>query len=87
MSDEAAARTGGAEDPAADAPFEELQRELDAIVDRLEHGDVALDEAIALWQRGEILYRACATRLDAAELRIEELGRPDEARDTGPATL
>jgi exodeoxyribonuclease VII small subunit len=53
--------------------FEELQRELDETVARLERGDVALDEALALWQRGEELYRACAERLDRAELRIEEL--------------
>lgn len=66
-----------------DAPFEELQRELDGIVDRLEHGDVPVDEAIRLWQRGEELYRACARRLDAAELRIEELGADTAPRDTG----
>lgn len=53
--------------------FEELQRELDELVARLERGDVQLDEALALWQRGEELYRACVERLDNAELRIEEL--------------
>jgi exodeoxyribonuclease VII small subunit len=53
--------------------FEELQRELDEIVTRLERGDVAHDEALTLWQKGEELYRACAERLDRAELRIEEL--------------
>jgi len=53
--------------------FEDLQRELDEIVARLERGDVALDEALALWQRGEELYRACVERLDRAELTIEEL--------------
>jgi exodeoxyribonuclease VII small subunit len=53
--------------------FEELQRELDELVARLERGDVPLDEALALWERGEALYRACAERLDHAELRIEEL--------------
>ena len=53
--------------------FEELQRELDDLVARLERGDVPLDEALALWERGEELYRACAERLDQAELRIEEL--------------
>jgi exodeoxyribonuclease VII small subunit len=53
--------------------FEELQRELDELVARLERGDVPLDEALALWERGEALYRACAERLDQAELRIEEL--------------
>ncbi len=53
--------------------LEELQRELDELVARLERGDVPLDEALALWERGEALYRACAERLDRAELRIEEL--------------
>lgn len=69
-----------------DVPFEALQRELDGIVDRLEHGEVPVDEAIRLWRRGEALYRACAQRLDAAELRIEELGAGAAPRDTGSAT-
>ena len=43
------------------------------LVARLEQGDVSLDEALALWERGEALYRACVERLDRAELRIEEL--------------
>lgn len=66
-----------------DTPFEDLQRELEQVVERLERGDVPLDEAIALWQRGEALYRACAERLEAAELRIEELSQ----RDSDPPTL
>jgi exodeoxyribonuclease VII small subunit len=37
--------------------FESLRDELEVIVGRLERGDIALDEAIALWQRGEALYR------------------------------
>lgn len=60
--------------------FEELQRELDELVARLERGDVPLDEALALWERGEALYRACAERLDRAELRVEELRL--DARDS-----
>jgi exodeoxyribonuclease VII small subunit len=65
--------------------FEELQRELDELVARLERGDVPLDEAIALWERGEALYRACAERLDRAELRIEEL-RLGEGQVDGDST-
>jgi exodeoxyribonuclease VII small subunit len=61
--------------------FEELQRELDEVVQRLERGDVPLDEALSLWERGEQLYRACAARLDAAELRIEELRLGETAGD------
>ena len=53
--------------------YEQAQRELDEIVGRLERGDVPIDDAIALWQRGEELYRSCVELLDAAEGRIEEL--------------
>ena len=69
----------------SDRTFEELQRELDELVARLERGDVPLDEAIALWERGEALYRACAERLDRAELRIEEL-RLGEGQVDGDST-
>jgi exodeoxyribonuclease VII small subunit len=62
--------------------FEEAQRELDGIVERLERGDVPLDEAVSLWQRGEELYRFCAARLDGAQGEIEELARRSER---GPA--
>jgi len=55
--------------------FEEAERELGKIVERLESGAVALDEAIALWERGEELYRLCRERLDTAEGKVEELAR------------
>jgi exodeoxyribonuclease VII small subunit len=55
--------------------FESAQRELDAIVERLESGEASLDEAIRLWERGEELYRFCLARLDRAQGRIEELAR------------
>jgi exodeoxyribonuclease VII small subunit len=58
-------------------PYEELQRELDEIVTRLERGDVPVDDAIALFRRGEELYKECATRLRGAELQIEELAPAD----------
>ena len=62
--------------------FEQAETELRTIVERLEAGDVGIDEAIALWQRGEALYEICRQRLDSAEGKIEELaarvqaGRP-----------
>ena len=55
--------------------FEEAQRELETIVERLEHGQAGLDETIALWERGEALYRLCLGKLEAARGRIEELAR------------
>jgi exodeoxyribonuclease VII small subunit len=58
--------------------FEEAQRELEAIVERLERGQAPLDEAIALWERGDELLRLCLARLDAAQGRIEELAQRAE---------
>lgn len=63
--------------------FEEAQKELEGIVERLERGEVGLDEAIALWERGEELYRLCAARLDAAHGRIEELAKRAAETATG----
>ena len=59
--------------------FEDAQRELEGIVQRLESGQASLDEAITLWERGEELYRLCAAKLDGAQGRIEELARRVEA--------
>ncbi|MGH3005584.1 MAG: exodeoxyribonuclease VII small subunit [Gaiellaceae bacterium] len=59
--------------------FEEARRELERIVAQLESGQAGLEEAVALWERGEELYRLCVAKLDAAEGKIEELGRRAEA--------
>jgi exodeoxyribonuclease VII small subunit len=63
--------------------FEDAQRELEQIVERLESGKASLDEAIQLWERGEELYRVCSSRLDAAEGRIEELAKRVESVKPG----
>ena len=55
--------------------FETAQAELEAILERLERGGASLDEAIALWERGEELLRFCLARLDTAQGKIEELSR------------
>ena len=59
--------------------FEDAQRELEQIVERLERGNAELDDAIKLWERGEELYRHCVSRLDAAHGKIEELARRVES--------
>jgi exodeoxyribonuclease VII small subunit len=71
----------------AEQTFEAAQKELEQIVQRLERGEAGLDEAIALWERGEELYRFCRGKLDAAEGKVEELARRAEASrplDTDP---
>jgi exodeoxyribonuclease VII small subunit len=55
--------------------FEEAQRELEQIVERLERGEADLDEAIRLWERGEELYKICVGKLDSAQGKIEELAQ------------
>jgi exodeoxyribonuclease VII small subunit len=60
---------------APELTFEQAQRELEAIVERLERGEAGLDEAIALSERGEELYTFCLARLDAAHGKIEQLAR------------
>jgi exodeoxyribonuclease VII small subunit len=63
----------------AEPTFEDAQRELEQIVERLERGDAGLDEAIKLWERGENLHKLCVGKLDAAHGKIEELARRAES--------
>jgi exodeoxyribonuclease VII small subunit len=65
--------------------FEGAQKELEQIVERLERGQADLDEAIALWERGEELLRFCLGRLEQAEGKIEELAQKKAAEGAGSA--
>ena len=56
-------------------PFDELVVALQQTVQRLEAGNVGLEESIELYTRGLRLHAACETRLREAELTITELGR------------
>jgi exodeoxyribonuclease VII small subunit len=53
--------------------FEKAVAELESIVARLERGDVALDESIGIYERGEALKKHCEKLLNAAENRIEKI--------------
>lgn len=74
-------------DPAqgvSELSFEAALKELESIVDRLEHGDAPLEESIHLYQRGAALKAHCEKRLEAARLRVEQIvvgagGQPDRA--------
>ena len=66
---------------AAAPPFESALAELERIVRQLEGGDLGLDAALLLYERGVGLIRVCAGQLDRAEARLQELsldaaGRP-----------
>lgn len=53
--------------------FEQAQAELERIVERLEDQHTGLEEALALWERGEALHAFCQQKLDYAAARIEKL--------------
>jgi exodeoxyribonuclease VII small subunit len=53
--------------------FEEALQELETIVQRLEDGNLSLDESLALFEEGIKLSRLCSQRLDEAEKKVEIL--------------
>ena len=57
----------------APASFETALRELDDVVQRLEGGNLSLEDSLALYERGVALAAACHQRLQDAERRIEVL--------------
>lgn len=62
--------------------FESTLAELETRVARLERGDLALEEALRLFEEGVSLVRECHEKLDAAEARIVALtGSPDAVEE------
>ncbi len=53
--------------------FEQLLAELDATVQKMESGELSLDESLACFERGVALTRECQKILNDAERRIEKL--------------
>jgi exodeoxyribonuclease VII small subunit len=53
--------------------FEHALAELEQLVERLERGDLPLDEALKTFERGIALTRHCQTSLKAAQQKVEIL--------------
>ncbi|MGE0765913.1 MAG: exodeoxyribonuclease VII small subunit [Hyphomicrobiaceae bacterium] len=71
--------------------FERALKELEAIVGRLERGDVELEESIAIYERGDALKAHCNRLLKQAEAKVERLtfgadGAPKGAEAFDPET-
>jgi exodeoxyribonuclease VII small subunit len=60
--------------------FEAAIAELEAIVKKLEEGDLALEQSLALYERGVQLSRFCHAQLEEAERRIEILNERGELK-------
>jgi exodeoxyribonuclease VII small subunit len=65
------------------AKFEEQLTALETVVERLEKGDLSLDESVQLFEEGLKLSNACKSELEAAEGKIQVLmeGGSGEIRD------
>ncbi|RDC59851.1 Exodeoxyribonuclease VII [Alteripontixanthobacter maritimus] len=63
--------------------FEQALQELEQVVRQLEGGEVALDQSIDLYERGEKLRAVCQKRLDAAQARIEKIVANPDGKATG----
>lgn len=57
--------------------FEEAMKSLEEIVEKLEEGDVPLEEAISIYKQGMDLSRLCHTKLNAVEAQLTEILRED----------
>lgn len=62
--------------PSVVAGFERSLDELEQLVQRMEKGEMSLDESLQAYERGVALYRQCQGALDQAELRVKLLGDP-----------
>jgi exodeoxyribonuclease VII small subunit len=65
--------------------FEVALRELEETVSRLEGGDLTLEEALALFERGQKLTDHCNRLLDTAVLRVEQLTADGEIVSLAPS--
>jgi exodeoxyribonuclease VII small subunit len=75
-------QSGPATSPVAD--FEASLDALEALVEKMEHGDMSLEESLAAYERGVGLYRRCQQALEQAELRVKLLSDPGQPASAEP---
>ena len=67
--------------------FEKALAELEQIVQKLERGDVALEESVTIYERGEALKRRCEELLRHAEARVEKITLDAAGKPVGTEPL
>lgn len=75
------------ESPVPASPVSEFEQSLEALeqlVERMEHGEMTLEESLAAYERGVGLYRSCQTALEQAELRVRMLSDPQDPSSATP---
>ncbi len=58
--------------------FEEALVELEGIVEKLEKGQLSLDESLGLFEKGIKLVKECNTKLKSAQMKVEKLIEENE---------
>jgi len=76
------AKTQHADDPSG-LSFEEAMTQLESLIERIESGEVGLEESIAEYERGVKLIQRCKGVLAVSEQRVEELSK--QLRESGEA--
>ncbi|SEN08793.1 Exodeoxyribonuclease VII small subunit [Loktanella fryxellensis] len=76
-----------AETPVESMTFEDAIRELEQVVGKLERGDVALEDSIALYERGAALKKRCEAKLRDAEEKVAKITVGPDGMATGTAPL
>ena len=66
-------------------PFEEVYRRLEETVSQLEQGELSLTDSERLYVQGMELANRCQQLLTETELRITQVGEPDDGRSIGSA--
>lgn len=66
------------------AHFEQALDELERLVEKMEHGEMSLEDSLSAYERGVGLYRRCQQALEQAELRVRLLSDPDRPEDAEP---
>ncbi len=64
--------------------FEEAMKELEAIVQSLERGQVKLDEAVEKYTRGSALKAHCEAKLADAKMKVEKITQAGKALGLEP---
>mgnify|MGYP001425597585 FL=1 len=61
--------------------FEQAIEELETIINRLEEGDVPLDETINLYEKGSELKDFCEKKLQSAEVKIQKINQKTKTKE------
>ncbi|HET6397447.1 MAG TPA: exodeoxyribonuclease VII small subunit [Pseudoxanthomonas sp.] len=72
------------EDASPVARFEQSLDELEQLVEKMEQGEMSLEDSLAAYERGVGLYRRCQAALEQAELRVRLLSDPDRPDSAQP---